>query len=214
MIHETAIVESEIGEGTMVFAYTHVLKGAVIGSNVKLADHVFVEGGAVIGDNVTIKNNVSVWDGVKIEDDVFVGPNACFTNDLTPRSPRMESAKARYAQRENWLLETNIKHGATIGGNATIVPGLTIGQFAFVGAGATVTKNVEPYTLVVGNPARPVASVCSCGQQLAGCYRVTNCEHCGETPAERLQQHSGTPSSSFRRALNSNTTSQPTPTKG
>ena len=203
MIHETAIVESEIGEGTMVFAYSHVLKGATIGSHVKLADHVFVEGGAVIGDNVTIKNNVSVWDGIKIEDDVFVGPNACFTNDMTPRSPRMESAKARYSERENWLLETTVKRGATIGGNATIIPGITIGQFAFVGAGATVTKDVEPYTLVVGSPARPKSSVCSCGQALSGCYRETACEYCGETPADRLQQHNSAPSKAFLNALNS-----------
>lgn len=186
MIHSTAIVDSEVGEGTMVFAFSHVLEGAKIGANVKLADHVFVEGGAVIGNNVTIKNNVSIWDGVKIEDDVFVGPNVCFTNDMTPRSPRMETAKARYAKRENWLLETNIKQGATLGGNATIVPGLTVGAFAFVGAGATVTKDVSPYTLVVGNPAKPKASVCSCGQVLSGCYREATCEHCGETPADRL----------------------------
>ena len=185
MIHETAIVESEIGHGTMVFAFTHVLAGAKIGCDVKLADHVFVEGGAIIGNNVTVKNNVSVWDGVIIEDDVFIGPNVCFTNDLTPRSPRMESAKHRYSKRENWILETKVKRGASIGGNSTIVPGVTIGQFAFVGAGATVTKDVKPYTLVVGNPARPKSSVCSCGKQLPGCYLEATCEYCGETPATR-----------------------------
>ena len=186
MIHETAIVETkDIGEGTLIFAYTHVMDGAKLGKCVKLCDHVFVEGGAVVGDNVTIKNNVSIWDGVKISDDVFVGPNVCFTNDMFPRSPRMESAKIRYAQRENWLLETKIQQGATIGGNATIVPGVTIGTFAFVGAGAVVTKNVDPYTMVVGNPARKLASVCSCGQALAGCHCETTCEHCGETPASR-----------------------------
>jgi acetyltransferase-like isoleucine patch superfamily enzyme len=187
MIHPNSLVESDdIGEGTMIFAFTHVMDGAKLGSNVKLCDHVFVEGGAVIGNNVTIKNNVSVWEGVKIADDVFVGPNVCFTNDMSPRSPRMESAKRRYAKRENWLLETNVHLGATIGGNATIVPGVTIGAFAFVGAGAVVTKDVEPYTMVVGNPARVKSSVCSCGQVLSGSHRDTTCSHCGEAPADRL----------------------------
>lgn len=188
MIHPSAVVESQdIGEGTMIFAFTHVLNGASIGSNVKLCDHVFVEGGSRIGDNVTIKNNVSVWEGVQIAADVFVGPNACFTNDMAPRSPRMPSAKKRYAERENWLLQTHIHRGATIGGNATIVPGVTVGSFAFVGAGAVVTKDVEPYTLVVGNPARAKSSVCSCGQILSGCYREATCDHCGETPSDRLE---------------------------
>ena len=189
MIHATAVVDSQdIGEGTMIFAFTHVLDGASIGKNVKLCDHVFVEGGSKIGDNVTIKNNVSVWEGVHIGSDVFVGPNACFTNDMSPRSPRMPAAKKRYSERANWLLETHIHRGATIGGNATIVPGVTVGAFAFVGAGAVVTKDVEPYTLVVGNPARPQSSVCSCGQILAGSYREVACEHCGETPNDRVKQ--------------------------
>ncbi len=186
MFHPTSLVETDqIGEGTMIFAFTHVMHGAKIGCNVKLCDHVFVESGAVIGDNVTIKNNVSVWEGVNISDDVFVGPNTCFTNDMSPRSPRMESAKIRYSKKENWLLETKLKRGVSIGGNATIVPGVTIGEFAFVGAGAVVTKDVEPYTLVTGNPARPKSSVCSCGQVLSGSHRETTCQHCGESPQDR-----------------------------
>lgn len=188
MIHPTAIVESDnIGEDTMVFAYTHVLKGASIGSNVKLADHVFVEGGARIGNNVTIKNNVSVWEGIEIEDDCFIGPNACFTNDRFPRSPRMVSAKIRYAKKENWLQTTRVCRGATIGGNATITPGVTLREFSFVAAGSVVTKDVPPFTLVAGNPAKPLCSVCSCGQSLPGSHLETTCESCGETPEHRAQ---------------------------
>lgn len=186
MIHDTAIVDSDqIGTGTMIFAYTHVLKGAKIGSNVKLADHVFVEGGARIGDNVTVKNNVSIWDGVEIEDDCFIGPNACFTNDRYPRSPRMDSVKERYSQLENWLQTTRVCRGTSIGGNATIVPGVTLHRFSFVAAGAVVTKDVPPYTLVAGNPARPLGNVCSCGQMLDGSFRESTCQHCGETPDMR-----------------------------
>lgn len=187
MIHPSAIVDSQdIGEGTMIFAFTHVLDGASIGRNVKLCDHVFVEGGAVIGNNVTIKNNVSIWTGVTIEEDVFIGPNVAFTNDLNPRSPRMERAKKRYERLETWLQPTRVCRGATLGANATLVPGITIGAFAFVAAGAVVTKDVAPFALVAGNPARPKSSVCSCGQKLIGCFREATCEHCGETPESRL----------------------------
>ena len=189
MIHPSAIVDSQdIGEGAMIFAFTHVLDGASIGRNVKLCDHVFVEGGAVIGDNVTVKNGVSIWNGVTLEDDVFVGPNVAFTNDLNPRSPRMERAQQRYEHLENWLERTRVCRGATLGANVTLIPGITIGEFAFVAAGAVVTKDVAPYTLVAGNPARPKSSVCSCGQKLNGCFRETICEFCGETPEMRLAE--------------------------
>ena len=122
--HETAIVESEtIGEGTCIWAYAHVLDGAKIGANVAIGDHAFVEGGAVIGNNVTIKNQVCIWEGVNIEDDVFVGPRVTFTNDSNPRSPRMEKAKERYSETENWLGRTSVRRGASIGAAATICPG-------------------------------------------------------------------------------------------
>lgn len=189
MIHPSAIVDSkDIGEGTMIFAFTHVLEGATLGQNVKLCDHVFVEGGAVIGNNVTVKNGVSIWNGVCIEDDVFVGPNVTFTNDMSPRSPRMERVRVRYEKLETWLEKTQVCRGATLGANSTLIPGITIGSFAFVAAGSVVTKDIEPFTLVAGNPARPKSSVCSCGQKLAGNYREATCDSCGETPDIRLAE--------------------------
>lgn len=186
MIHPTALVESEhIGESTNVWAFAHVLKGARIGSNVNIGDHAFIEGGAVIGNNVTIKNRVCVWDGITIEDNVFVGPGVMFTNDKCPRSPRMPIMHARYASRDNWLVTTLVKRGVSIGAAAVILPGVELGQFSMIGGGAVVSKNVEPYTLVLGNPARKVADICSCGQKLDGSYRDVSCPACGETPSQR-----------------------------
>lgn len=143
--HSTAIVEtSSVGAGTRVWAHTHILPGARVGMDCNLCDGVFVENDVVIGDRVTIKNGVQVWDGVTLEDDVFVGPNATFTNDLFPRSRQQPAAFAR----------TVVRMGASIGANATILPGLTIGAHAMIGAGAVVTRDVPPYAIVVGNPAR------------------------------------------------------------
>ncbi|MDX2479902.1 MAG: acyltransferase [Desulfuromusa sp.] len=142
--HETAIVESnEIGEGTRIWAFSHVLPGAHIGSDCNICDHVFVENDVTIGDRVTIKCGVQIWDGLRIEDDVFIGPNATFTNDIFPRT-----------KQEFELLETHVKKGASIGANATVLPGIIIGENAMVGAGAVVTKDVPSRMLVVGNPAR------------------------------------------------------------
>lgn len=145
-IHPNAIVEpgAVIGEGTRVWAFAHVLPGAKIGRECNLNDGVFVENDVIIGDRVTIKCGVQVWDGVRLEDDVFVGPNATFTNDPFPRSKH-------YPEK---FLETRIGRGASIGANATILPGLTIGAHAMVGAGAVVTRDVPPYAIVAGNPAR------------------------------------------------------------
>ncbi len=185
-IHPAAIVDSEnIGAGTRVWAYAHILSGAVVGANVNVGDHAFIEGGAQIGDNVTLKNNVCVWNGIRIEDDVFIGPNVTFTNDLAPRSPRMPGAARRYATTANWLLPTHVRRGCSIGANATILPGLELGRYCFVAAGATVTRSVAPFRLVVGTPAREVGFVCRCGQRLAGCYTENSCQSCGETPMER-----------------------------
>lgn len=142
--HGHALVESDnIGKDTRVWAFTHILPGAIIGSDCNICDHVFVENDVVIGDRVTIKCGVQIWDGLRIEDDVFIGPNATFTNDLYPRS-----------KQEFSLLQTIVKKGATVGANATILAGITIGQNAMVGAGAVVTRDVPPNVLVVGNPAR------------------------------------------------------------
>lgn len=143
--HPQAIVETKaIGKGTRVWAFAHILPGAVIGSECNICDHVFIENKVTMGDRVTIKCGVQLWDGVILEDDVFVGPNATFTNDPFPRSRQYPAE----------FPKTHVRKGASIGANATILPGLTIGQNAMVGAGAVVTRDVPPNAIVVGNPAR------------------------------------------------------------
>ncbi len=184
--HPTALVESdEIGEGTRVWAFAHVMSGARLGRNVQVGDHSFVEGGAIVGDNVTIKNQVCIWDGVVIEDGAFIGPRATFTNDLHPRSPRMPSAQERYSRKENWLATTRVGHGCSIGAAATIRAGVSLGPFSMIGAAALVSRNVAPFALVVGVPARHVSDVCQCGQKLAEKYTKSTCSHCGQTPEDR-----------------------------
>lgn len=145
--HENAIVESEnIGAGTRVWAFVHILPGARVGVDCNLCDQVFIENDVVVGDRVTIKSGVQLWDGVRIEDDVFIGPNATFTNDPFPRSKRFPE---KYAV-------TVVQKGASIGANATILPGVIIGRNAMVGAGSVVTKDIPPNAIVAGNPARIV----------------------------------------------------------
>ena len=147
-IHPNSDVQTkQIGEGTRIWQYVVVLPGAVIGRDGNICSHCFIENKVVLGDRVTVKCGVQLWDGITLEDDVFVGPNVTFTNDLQPRS-RNASAQ---------LLPTLVKKGASIGANATILPGLTIGDGAMVGAGSVVTKNVPPGVTVVGNPARIIA---------------------------------------------------------
>ena len=148
--HPQALVESEqIGERTRIWAFAHVLPRAVIGSDCNVCDGVFIENDVVVGDRVTIKCGVQLWDGLRVEDDVFIGPNVTFTNDVMPRS----------RQRPSRFPETLVRRGASIGANATILPGLTIGQHALVGAGAVVTRSVPPFAIVVGNPAQIVRYV-------------------------------------------------------
>jgi acetyltransferase-like isoleucine patch superfamily enzyme len=143
--HETAIVEStSVGDGTRVWAYAHILPGAVIGESCNICDQTFIENDVRVGDRVTIKCGVQLWDGVTLEDDVFVGPNATFSNDPFPRSGQHPARHAR----------TLVKRGASIGASATILPGLTIGERAMVGAGAVVTRDVPSMAIVAGNPAR------------------------------------------------------------
>lgn len=144
-VHELGICESQqVGSGTKIWAFAHVLPKAVIGKNCNICDHVFIENQVSIGNRVTIKCGVQIWDGITLEDDVFIGPNATFTNDLFPRS------KAHLDEHPPTL----VCSGASIGANATILPGLTIGVNAMVGAGAVVTRSVPPNAVVVGNPAR------------------------------------------------------------
>jgi UDP-2-acetamido-3-amino-2,3-dideoxy-glucuronate N-acetyltransferase len=143
-VHPRALCETDtVGDGTRIWAFAHVLPGAVIGAECNICDGVFIEGDVRVGDRVTIKCGVQLWDGVSLEDDVFVGPNATFTNDPMPRSRQWMSAVAR----------TVVHAGASIGANATILPGLEIGRGAMVGAGAVVTRSVPPHAIVVGNPA-------------------------------------------------------------
>lgn len=153
--HPNAIVESSnIGKDTRIWAFVHILPGAVIGEDCNLCDQVFVENDVVVGDRVTIKSGVQLWDGVRLENDVFVGPNVTFSNDRFPRSK----------QYPDEFLRTVVERGASIGANATILPGVTVGQNAMVGAGAVVTKNVPPNSIVVGNPARIVSYVTGSSQ--------------------------------------------------
>jgi UDP-2-acetamido-3-amino-2,3-dideoxy-glucuronate N-acetyltransferase len=148
-IHPLADVQTDqIGEGTTVWQYSVILKDAQIGENCNINALTFIENDVVIGSNVTIKSGVQVWDGLRIEDNVFIGPNVTFTNDFTPRSK----------QRPNEFLKTTIKHHASIGANSTIIGGIRVGEYAMIGAGSVVTKDVAPYTVVGGVPAKLIKS--------------------------------------------------------
>lgn len=158
-IHKDAFVETKnIGEGTRIWRHVHVLPGAVIGRNCNIGEGCYIEGHVRIGNGVTIKNNISVWDNITIDDDVFIGPAAVFTNDLRPRACNKKTYKD--------LDAILIKKGATIGANATIVCGITIHEYAFIGAGAVVTRDILPYHMVYGNPALFKGLVCRCSEPL------------------------------------------------
>jgi len=149
-VHERGLCESAaIGAGTRIWAFAHVLPGAVIGAECNICDHVFIENDVTVGDRVTIKSGVQLWDGVRLEDDVFIGPNTTFTNDRFPRSKV-------YPER---FLPTLVRRGASVGANATLLPGIEIGAHACVGAGAVVTQSVPANAIVVGNPARIIGYV-------------------------------------------------------
>ena len=155
--HPTAIVESQdIGEGTKIWHFAHVRSGAKIGRNCNIGKSVYIDIGAEIGNNVKIQNFVSVYKGVAIEDDVFVGPSATFTNDLYPRA---------FIWDEEHVSATRICRGASIGANATIVCGITVGEYAMIGAGSVVAEDVPPFGLVLGNPGRLRGYVCHCGHR-------------------------------------------------
>lgn len=168
-IHPQGLCEStDVGAGTRVWAFAHVLAGAVVGADCNVCDGAFVESGAVVGDRVTIKNNVLIWDGVTVEDDVFLGPNVVFTNDLRPRAHIKRSGDA--------LVATHVAVGATLGAGVVVVCGIDVGAHAFAAAGAVLTKDVPAHAFVAGNPARQRGWVCVCGERLDV---DLGCHHCG-----------------------------------
>ena len=170
--HETAIVDAgaSIGAGTRVWHWVHVCSGAKIGSNCVLGQNVYVGNRVVIGDNVRIQNNVSVYDEVTLEDDVFCGPSMVFTNVVNPRAA---------VSRKDEYQRTVVRRGATIGANATVVCGHAIGRYAFIGAGAVVTREVPDYALMTGVPARRVGWMCRCGEKLPALTGAVTCASCG-----------------------------------
>jgi len=176
--HPNALVETtRIGEGTRVWAFAHVMKGATIGRDCNVGDHAFIEAGARVGHGVTIKNGVTIWEGVTVGDQAFLGPCVVFTNDLRPRSPRARSAAARYRTKD-WLVRTKVGKGASLGANATVVCGVRIGEYAMVGAGAVVTADVPAYALWLGVPGRLAGYVCECGKSLTFVEDAARCRPC------------------------------------
>lgn len=169
-VHPTAIVEhgTTIGKGTKIWHFAHIREGSVIGENTSIGKGAYVDAGAKIGSNVKIQNFVSIYNGLVIEDDVFIGPSVAFTNDLYPRAWMWSPDK---------IARTLIKKGASIGANATIVAGITLGEYCMVGAGSVVTKTVEPNQLVYGNPAKPKGWVCKCGEKVSSKPSNLECKH-------------------------------------
>lgn len=157
--HETAVIDegSKIGKGTKIWHFSHVMPGSEIGENCNIGQNVVISPGVKLGNNVKVQNNVSIYTGVICDDDVFLGPSMVFTNVINPRSA---------IARKDQYLETIVERGASIGANATIICGNIIGRYAFIGAGAVVTKDVRPYALVVGNPARQTGWISEYGHKL------------------------------------------------
>ena len=171
-VHESSYVDEgcEIGEGTKIWHFSHIMSGCRLGKRCNIGQNVVISPGVVLGDGVKIQNNVSVYTGVVCEDGVFLGPSCVFTNVINPRA---------FIERKNEYRKTVVKKGASIGANATIVCGHDIGRYAFVGAGAVVTKSVPDYALVYGSPARIHGYVCQCGEKLHFENRGAACPVCG-----------------------------------
>jgi len=170
-IHPSAIVESQdIGSESRIWAFVHILPNVKIGRNANICDHCYIESNVILGDNVTVKCGVWLWDGVTVENNVFIGPSVTFANDLNPRSGKHDFK----------LLPTLLKEGCSIGAGAVILPGITIGKYAMIGAGSVVTKNVSDFELVYGNSAKPKGYICKCGKKFdfTENSNLYNCE-CG-----------------------------------
>lgn len=166
MIHKLADVQSQnIGQDTNIWQFCVVLKDAKIGNSCNINAGVLIENDVIIGDNVTVKSGVQIWDGVSLEDDVFIGPNVTFTNDFLPRSKQYPKE----------FLKTVVKKGASIGANSTIIAGITVEEYAMIGAGSVVTKNIGTQELWYGNPAKHQGYVCQCGQK---CNEELICNEC------------------------------------
>ncbi len=172
-VHPTSIVDepTEIGEGTKIWHFTHIMLGARIGKNCIIGQNVFIASGAILGNNIKAQNNVSIFDGVVLEDDVFCGPSMVFTNVFNPRS---------FISRKKEFRKTLVKKGATLGANVTIVCGNTIGQYAFIGAGSVVTRDVPDYALVYGNPGKLKGWVCQCAEEIRFESGRAVCKACGK----------------------------------
>lgn len=170
-VHESSYIDDpcQIGNGTKIWHFSHVMKNTILGKDCNIGQNVVISPGVSMGDNVKIQNNVSVYTGVICEDDVFLGPSCVFTNVINPRS---------FIEKKNEYRKTVVKKGATIGANATIICGYNIGKYAFVGAGAVVTKNVSDYALVIGSPARRIGYVCKCGNRLEKTDHKYICNSC------------------------------------
>ena len=180
MIHKTAEVEdgAKIGDNTNIWHYVHVRKGSIIGSNCILGKNVFIDSGTKLGNNIKVQNNVSIYDGVSIEDGVFVGPHVTFTNDLIPRAINIDGSIKKGS---DWSIsKTLIKKGASIGAGSVILPGIIVGEFAMIGAGSVVTKNIPNFALVYGTPAKHMGYVCKCGKKLGdtNLKGKIKCQHC------------------------------------
>ncbi|MBI2026678.1 MAG: N-acetyltransferase [Deltaproteobacteria bacterium] len=170
-VHPSSYVDEgvHIGEGTKIWHFSHILSGSRMGKNCKIGQNVVIGPDVEVGSNVKIQNNVSIYKGVTLEDDVFCGPSCVFTNVFNPRSEVVRMDEIR---------KTFVKKGATIGANATIVCGVTLGKYSFVGAGSVVIRDVEDYALVVGNPARHVGFMCECGMKLHFIKQRARCSSC------------------------------------
>ena len=185
-VHECAVVDegAVIGDGTQIWHFSHIMNGAVIGRDCKLGQNVFVASGVRVGNRVKIQNNVSLYDGVLLEDDVFCGPSMVFTNISTPRSAFPRNTSADYEP-------TRVGRGATLGANSTIVCGVSIGKWAFVGAGAVVTRDVPAHAVVVGVPARFHGWACTCGSVLEWDSERASCHACGREYVRRVADGGG-----------------------